>query len=273
MLDIANVSKSAYYSWKNKTLSEKDLEIIYLITKIFYENKRKFCIRRIQMELLNKYKINVNHKKVHRIMKEYGLKTKIRKRVSYKHVNAQRKTENCTIAPNILNGKFDNIIPFKQFCTDVTYLKIKTGKKYYLSVVKDIATGEIVGHYLSDNQNSDLIVNTLNRIKIPIKNSILHSDRGALYSSFQYIQKTKELNITRSMSEPARPTQNAPIESFFGHLKDEIDYKKCKSFDELNDLVDNYIYYYNTRRYQWNRKKMAPVIYRNFLLSYQNSPI
>ncbi|HIS88407.1 TPA: IS3 family transposase, partial [Candidatus Avigastranaerophilus faecigallinarum] len=57
------------------------------------------------------------------------------------------------------------------------------------------------------------------------------------------------------MSEPARPTQNAPIESFFGHLKDEIDYKKCKSFDELNDLVDNYIYYYNTRRYQWNRKK------------------
>ena len=225
MLDIANVSKSAYYSWKNKTLSEKDLEIIYLITKIFYENKRKFGIRRIQMELLNKYKINVNHKKVHRIMKEYGLKTKIRKRVSYKHVNAQRKTENCTIAPNILNGKFDNIIPFKQFCTDVTYLKIKTGKKYYLSVVKDIATGEIVGHYLSDNQNSDLIVNTLNRIKIPIKNSILHSDRGALYSSFQYIQKTKELNITRSMSEPARPTQNAPIESFFGHLKDEIDYK------------------------------------------------
>ena len=54
MLDIANVSKSAYYSWKNKTLSEKDLEIIYLITKIFYENKRKFGIRRIQMELLNK---------------------------------------------------------------------------------------------------------------------------------------------------------------------------------------------------------------------------
>lgn len=273
LLNIANVSKSAYYYWKNKTLSEKELNIIHLIIKIFYDNKRKFGVRRIQMELLNKYKLNVNHKKVYRIMKEYGLKANIRRRVSYKHINAQRKTENWTIAPNILNGKFDNIIPFKQFCTDVTYLTIKTGKRYYLSVIKDIATGEIVGHYLSDNQNADLIINTLNKIKIPIKNSILHSDRGALYLSFQYIQKTKELNITRSMSEAACPTQNAPIESFFGHLKDEVDYRKCKSFVELNDLIDNYIYYYNTNRYQWNRNKMAPITYRNFLLSYKYTPI
>ena len=96
----------------------------------------------------------------------------------------------------------------------------------------------------------------------------MHSDRGALYSSFKYIQRLKELGITRSMSEAANPTQNAPIESFFGHFKDEVDYKNCKNFEELKDKIDKYVYYYNTSRYQWNKKMMTPLEIREYLISY-----
>ncbi len=48
---------------------------------------------------------------------------------------------------------------------------------------------------------------------------------------------------------------NAPIERFFGHLKDDLDIKSCQTFDKVKTLIENYIYYYNNERYQWNLKK------------------
>ncbi|MDU4660439.1 MAG: IS3 family transposase, partial [Clostridium butyricum] len=59
---------------------------------------------------------------------------------------------------------------------------------------------------------------------------------------------------------------NAPQESFFGHMKDEIDFQSCNTLEELIDMIDDYINYYNNYRYQWNLKKMTPKQYRNHLL-------
>ncbi|PIR78233.1 MAG: transposase, partial [Candidatus Magasanikbacteria bacterium CG10_big_fil_rev_8_21_14_0_10_36_16] len=59
---------------------------------------------------------------------------------------------------------------------------------------------------------------------------------------------------------------NAPTESFFGHLKDDVDYTDCKSFEELKEMIDQYINYYNNERQQWDLKKMTPVEYRNHLI-------
>ncbi len=57
------------------------------------------------------------------------------------------------------------------------------------------------------------------------------------------------------------------MESFFGHMKDEIDYRQCPTFDELKLLVDEYIYEYNNHRYQWNLKRMTPALYRSHLIA------
>ena len=75
---------------------------------------------------------------------------------------------------------------------------------------------------------------------------MLHTDRGIHYT---------------------KPLDNAVIESFFGHLKDEIDYKKCKTFETLSEMIDNYMFYYNYVRPQRNKNKMTPIEYRNFLLA------
>ena len=76
----------------------------------------------------------------------------------------------------------------------------------------------------------------------------------------------KKNNILQSMSSPASPRDNAPIESFFGHMKDEVNYKNCKSFKELSALVDDYMYNYNYRRKQWSKNKMTPMEYKRSLL-------
>jgi transposase InsO family protein len=73
--------------------------------------------------------------------------------------------------------------------------------------------------------------------------------------------------MVQSMSRKGNCTDNAPIESFFGHMKDELEYQHCKTLDELRRIIDAYMRYYNCERKQWQRKKMTPVAYRNHLLS------
>ena len=73
--------------------------------------------------------------------------------------------------------------------------------------------------------------------------------------------------MIQSMSRKGNCIDNAPTESFFGHFKDEVDYKDCTSFEELKTKTEEYINYYNNERQQWNLKKMTPVEYRNHLLT------
>lgn len=76
----------------------------------------------------------------------------------------------------------------------------------------------------------------------------------------------KDNNLGQSMSRRGNCWDNAPQESFFGHMKDELDYKACKTLTEVINVIDDYIDYYNNHRYQWNLKKMTPIQYRNHLL-------
>ena len=260
---IAKVSVSGYYCWKNRILKNKDKEIISIISQIFFQHNGKIGIRRIKMELERNYNLIVNKKKIQRIKKENNLKTQIRKK--RKNYSGYLRSQRWCIAENILNRNFRQKEANKAYSTDVTYLTTKSGR-YYLSVIKDLGSKEIVAHNVFKRQDLELIMNTLEQIKKQ-DGAILHSDRGGLYTSFQYIQKLKELNLTRSMSRSGNCLDNAPIESFFGHLKDEVEYKECKTLEEIRDKIDIYIYYYNTRRYQWGLNKMTPNEFRQYLQS------
>ena len=96
---------------------------------------------------------------------------------------------------------------------------------------------------------------------------MIHSDQGFHYTNPEYIRRIKALSMVQSMSRKGNCIDNAPMESFFGHLKDDVDYKSCMTFDELKAAIAAYIHYYNNERQQWNLKKMAPVQYRNHLLT------
>ena len=262
---IAKVSVSGFYSWKKRIVNNNNKEIENLISKIFFEYKGRIGIRRIKMELERKYNQIVNKKKIQRIKQKLGLKTQIRrKRNNYQ---GYLRSEKWCIADNILNRQFRQNSANRAYSTDVTYL-ITKNSRYYLSVIKDLCTKEIVAYKVSDKHDLALILGTLEQMPKQ-NNAIMHSDRGGLYTSFQYIQKLKELNLIRSMSRSGNCLDNAPIESFFGHLKDEIEYKKCKNLDEIRAKIDEYMYYDNNNRYQWGLNKMTPLEYKNLIaLSY-----
>ena len=137
-----------------------------------------------------------------------------------------------------------------------------------LSVIKDIASGEVAAWNVSEGLEMDLVINTVKKLPEQLrKDALIHSDQGLHYTNPFYIKAVTDSGLIQSMSAKGNCIDNAPIESFFGHLKDELDYKSCQSFSELNLKIEEYMRYYNYERKQWTRNKMTPVEYRNHLLA------
>lgn len=270
LFDIARVSKSGYYKWlKTFDTQDKDYDDYLLVKEIFEKHHRKVGFRTIKMKLKDEKGIVMNHKKIIRIMKKYDLVCIIRRRNPYK--NIMKKTKEHKTFKNLLKREFKQESPYMFFSTDISYFHYLGGLAY-LSVIKDIATGEVIAWNLSRRIDIELVLDTVQYMKDntnikDLKNVLIHSDQGSHYTSPQYFKLIQKIGMIQSMSRKGNCIDNSPIESFFGHMKDDIDYKQCRSFHELYSLVKEYILYYNTKRQQWNRKKMTPVDYRNHLLT------
>ena len=261
---IAKVSKSGYYGWlKYADQTDKDYDDYLLIKEVFDKGKSKYGWRTIKMKLEREKEIKMNHKKIIRIMKKYNLVTKIRRRNPYKAI--MKKTAEHRTFTNQLDRAFTQTIPYRVFCTDITYIPFDS-RIAYLSVVKDIASGEVVAWHLSPYITMELVLRTIDQMK-QYQDALIHSDQGFHYTNPEYIEKVEALEMIQSMSRKGNCVDNAPVESFFGHLKDDIDYKSCKTFEELGLLIENYIRYYNCERAQWDLNKMTPVEYRDHLLA------
>lgn len=271
LCQIARVSKSGYYKWLKKAdTPDKDQADYEQINEIFQQGRAKLGWRMIQMKLLEKGTI-MNHKKITRIKKKYHLTTKIRRRNPYKMI-MKKSLAHRTFA-NKLNRAFTLFTPFRVFSTDITYLWFN-GRFAYLSVIKDVASGEIVAWSLSLHLEMSLVLDTLRSLKnnpalimVTLEDTLIHSDQGFHYTNPLYSEDVRGLNMIQSMSRRGNCLDNAPIESFFGHLKDDVDYKSCRTVEELKLLVTQYVCYYNNERPQWDLKKMTPVRYRNHLLT------
>lgn len=94
-----------------------------------------------------------------------------------------------------------------------------------------------------------------------------HSDQGCHYTSIQFRQLLKDKNLRQSMSRKGNCWDNAPQESFFGHMKDEIDISACNTFSELKVVIDDYMDYYNKERYQWGLAKLSPDEYYTYCIT------
>lgn len=207
----------------------------------------------------------MNHKKIQRIMRKYELITRVRRKNPYKAI-MKKSLEHRTF-PNKLHREFHPTTPFKVFCTDITYIPFQD-RFAYLSVIKDIATAEVVAWNASMHMEMALVTGTIENLRLDsYENIMIHSDQGFHYTNPSYISLVKELKMIQSMSGKGNCIDNAPIESFFGHMKDELDYKLCVTFEELRSKIEEYMRYYNYERKQWTRNKMAPIEYRNHLIS------
>ncbi len=245
---------------KRADLPGRDYDDYLKVKKVFDDGKGKLGWRGIKMELKA-----MNHKKIQRIMKKYDLIAKVRRKNPYKAIMKKRLEHR--IFPNKLQREFEQSVPFKVFCTDITYIPFQN-EFVFLSVVKDIASGEAMAWNVSSGLEISLVRDTIKKIPPELcESAMIHSDQGFHYTHPGYIELVKELKMIQSMSGKGSCIDNAPIESFFGHLKDELDYKSCISFEELRSKIAEYMQYYNHERKQWTRKRMTPVEYRIHLLT------
>ena len=275
LCEIARVSRSGYYNWVNSenTRIEKenndrrDFEII--LQAYQYRGYDKGA-KGIYMRLIHMNPpVIMNVKKIRRLMKKYNLFCPIRQANPYRRMAKALKTNN--VADNILNREFKEHGPRMVLLTDITYI-LYNNKKCYLSVILDAFTKEVLSYVLSASLEVDFVLETVNKLiekhNLSLSTeTLVHSDQGCHYTSYSFIQILKDKQLRQSMSRKGNCWDNAPQESFFGHLKEEVDIKACDTFDEVHELISDYIDYYNNDRYQWNLNKMTPIQYRNFLLT------
>ncbi len=208
----------------------------------------------------------MNLKKIRRLKREYGLFTKIRRRNPYKHLPG---SENAIVA-NVLKRDFLAPLPDLVYSTDMTYLYYGSGQRAYLSATKDLATNEIVSHRLMRTPSvasfTDEFKNLLDSLPQATRQSlIIHSDQGFQYTHQSYRELLANYEVTQSMSRKANCIDNAPIETFFGHLKDLLELRSCKTFEDVEVEVNAMMEYYNYERPQAALNKKPPALYRGLL--------
>ncbi|AZH29822.1 MULTISPECIES: IS3 family transposase [Paenibacillus] len=174
--------------------------------------------------------------------------------------------------PQPAKRQFDQGEPEKVLLTDITYLHYGHGQCAYLSCVKDGATKQILAHYLSSSLELVLMKRTLQllieRFDGNVRpEAILHSDQDMHYTHPKIRLLVRKAGFRQSMYRKGNCWDNASMETFFGHMKGDLEYKSCATIQELRACIDNYIAYYNSGRYQWALKKMIPDEFRSHLLA------
>ena len=186
--------------------------------------------------------------RVARLRKIHGIETRRRRR--FKITTRSKKSQK--IAPNIINRCFKTEEPNRVWVGDVTYIATRTGW-LYLAVMLDMYSRKVIGWSMSDQNNTQLVLNALDMAIVKRKfvgDVVHHTDRGALYSSDEYMAKLKSNKMIQSMSRKGDCYDNAVAESFFSTLKNELVLGKVfKSRDEARSEIFAYIeVFYNQKR-------------------------
>jgi len=274
---MAGVSNSGYYNYfsaRSECLRDQrdyeDEAVRDVILEAYNYKGRKKGARQIKMILEYKFGIVYNLKRIQRIMRKYMIICPVRKASPYKKI--MKATKENTVLPNLLNRHFKQKIPGKVLLTDITYLFYGNRMRAYLSAIKDGSTNELLAFNVSDSLKLDLATDTIlnlkknKKIKLT-KDAFIHSDQGVHYTSSVLQKLVKDSGLKQSMSRRGNCWDNAPMESFWGHLKDEVNLKACKTLEDVKQEIKKYMTYYNEYRCQWNLKKMTPVQYRNHLVT------
>ncbi len=245
-------------------IANPDQSLEEKIQSIFEEHDGNYGYRRIQLELKNRG-IQVNHKKVQRIMGKLELKGTKFMRKSRRY--SSYKGNIGTIAKNRLRRRFNTTIAHQKLTTDITEFKCSDGLKLYLSPMMDMYNGEILSHGISMRPTLDFVMKPLEDALQVIKDSryrtTIHSDQGWHYQHIRWVNTLKEHNVFQSMSRKGNCLDNSPMENFFGLLKQEMYYgEPLRTYEELKRDIESYIYYYNNKRIKLKLAGMSPVQYR-----------
>lgn len=222
MSRVFNVSRSGFYAWERRKPSrhaQEDERLKVAIKAAHKRTRQTYGVRRLQPELADDGFV-AGRDRIERLRRELGLRCKQKR----KFKGTTNSNHDLPVAENLLDQTFAPTAPNQVWVTDITYIPTAEGW-LYLAGVKDVFTCEIVGYAMADRMTQELTGQALFRAvqrKRPAPGLIHHSDRGSQYCAHDYRKLVDQFGMKASMSRRGNCYDNAPMESFWGSLKNEL---------------------------------------------------
>ena len=260
---LLNVSASGYYAWVDRPSSRRAQEEVRLELEIRAAHKRTrqtYGPERLQRDLAE-HGVRVGSCRIKRIRKKLGIRCRQKRRFKATTDSGHR----LPVADNILGQQFKVWRPNTVWVSDITYIPTDEGW-LYLAGHKDLFTGEIVGYAMGERMTKNLVSQSLFRAlraKRPARGLMHHSDRGSQYCSQEYRGLLERSGLRSSMSGKGNCFDNAPMESFWGTLKQElVHHRHYRSRQEAAREITEYIeLFYNRQRRQARLGFLSPAAY------------
>ena len=272
LCQLMGVSKSGYYKWKKRQGAlnryERDRQ---LLTNLLTEQHQKHPSHGYHMladDVFQETGWIFSHNLAHKCCKEAGIRSKARK-YCYK----KKEGEEHIKFANVVNGNWDAVRPIQIVVSDMTVFK-NNGKNWEWTLLVDTFNNEILAHQATPIQGNKPYYHCLEELKklAGKKNEeqapqvVFHTDQGSVYSSQAFCQAHEHYNILRSMSKGGTPTDNAIMEALNGWIKEELylDFG-LETAEDVQKLLDEYVYYFNNRRPAAALGYKSPVQYKTEL--------
>ncbi|EIE6473398.1 IS3 family transposase [Escherichia coli] len=260
LLKAAGLARSTlYYQLSLQKAKDKYADVKQLIASIFHEHRGCYGYRRIHCEL-QKRGLKFSGKTVRKLMQQLGLKSPVR----LKKYRSYRGNMGLA-AENILQRQFKAEAPCEKWVTDITEFRAG-GQKLYLSPILDLFNGEIVAWETACRPTEELVKRMLNKGLESLaegEKPLLHNDQGWHYRIKSYQSALADKGLVQSMSRKGNCLDNAVMENFLGHLKEEMYYRRdYRSVEELENAVNEYITYWNQKRIKLSLGGLSPLEYR-----------
>jgi transposase InsO family protein len=260
---VLSVSVSGFYAWVDRPPSKHNQEEGRLEVEIKAADKRTrqtYGPERLQCDLAE-HNVKAGICRIKRIRKKLGIRCKQKRK--FKATTYSKHT--LPVAENLLNQQFKVSEPNRVWASDITYVPTDEGW-LYLAGHKDLFTGEIVGYSMGERMTRNLVSESLFRAlsaKRPAKGLMHHSDRGSQYCSLEYRSILDQFDLRVSMSGKGNCFDNAPMESFWGTLKQELVYHRHYGSrrEAIQDITEYIEIFYNRQRRQARLGFLSPAAY------------
>jgi len=260
---VLSVSAGGYYGWLDRPLSKWAREESRLELEIRAADKRTrqvYGAEKLQHDLAE-HGIRVGICRVKRIRRKLGIRCKQKRK--FKATTNSKHT--LPVAENILGQQFKVTAPNRVWVSDITYVPTDEGW-LYVAAHKDLFTADIVGYAMGERLTRNLVSQSLLKAvaaKRPAKGLIHHSDRGSQYCSYEYRNILERFGLKASMSRKGNCYDNAPMESFWGTLKQElVHHRRYRTRQEaIRDITEYIEIFYNRQRLQPGLGFLSPAVF------------
>jgi len=247
---LLGVSRSGYYAWRRRSLSERarfDAVLLGKIETIHRNSRATYGAPRVHAEL-RAIGIRCGRKRVARLMRRAKLRGCLRgRRMRTTHRVAPQQA-----APDLIGRNFASEEPDRLWVADITYVRSREGF-VYLAFILDACSRKVVGWSMATHLRTELVVDALQMAiarRKPSPGLVHHSDRGVQYTSLSFGKRLEDEGLVPSMGRVGSAYDNALAESFVATLKTELLYRSnWPTRQVVRTAIFEYIEgFYNTRR-------------------------